>query len=320
MKTPLWESAPGALAALINAPLTDGTASFVYAHLYTITLFGSQGTIRLTDADVDIAYNGLSFSSKGPFIDIENSKALAHWKRGLDVDTWVATFLPRAVDPVTGAAYPDKIGSTPWIAAARAGALDGADVQVDRAYFAAWPQPYRAVATPTGVLTIFAGRPAEVDCTDALVVVTLNDYRELLLAKLPRNVFQAGCRHTLFDAGCAISANSFGRNCAVASVQTQSLLTLTSGAVTPAIPWSYLLGKIVMTSGLNVGFSRTITAWNPSLFQLALLNPLPFTVAPGDACTVFAGCDKQQTTCSGVFGNLANFGGESFVPDATTAI
>lgn len=315
MKTPLWESSPGALVALINSK------NFVYATLYTITLFGAQGTIRITDADVDIAYNGLSFSSKGPFVDLQNSKATAHWKRGLDVDNWTLAVLPRAVDPVTGAAYPDQIGSTPWIAAARAGALDGADIQVDRAYFAAWPQPYRAVATPVGVLTVFAGRPAEVDCTDVIVVITVNDYRELLLEKLPRNLFQAGCGHTLFDSGCALTAASFARTGAViaGSGNSNRFLYLSASVIPPLGSGDYTLGRIVMTSGLNAGFSRTIVSWNPTSNTASLLNPLPFNVVLGDTCTIYPGCQKTQAACT-AFGNLANYNGNDFVPDATTAI
>lgn len=315
MKTFLWESSGGAGASLINSK------SFVFATLYTITLFGSQGVIRLTDADVDIAYNGLSFSSKGPFIDLENSKATAHWKRGLDVDTWTLAVLPRNVDPVTGVAYPDQIGSTPWIAAARGGALDGADIQIDRAYFAAWPQPYRAAATPVGVLTVFAGRPAEVDCTDSTVVITINDYRELLLEQLPRNLFQAGCGHTLFDSGCALTAASFAKTGTVLSgpSSSRSFIYLSAGVKPPLGSADYSLGRIVMTGGLNSGFSRTIVNWDAAANTASLLNPLPFTVGIGDAYTIYPGCKKTQGACT-AFGNLANYNGTDFVPDATTAV
>lgn len=311
MKTALWESSPGALVALINSK------AFVYAHLYTITLFGTQGTIQITDADFDIAYSGLSFSSKGPFIDVAASKAVAHWKRGIDVDTWIVVVLPRSVD-VSGAAYPDKIGSSPWIAAARAGALDGADVQVDRAYFPAWPQPYRAVGTPTGVLTMFAGTPAEVDCTDTLVALTLNDYREKLLQKLPRNLYQAGCRFTLYGPGCTLNPAIFARTGTIAIVNTPNY-GLSAGVLPVLGSGTYAQGSIVMTSGLNAGFSRTIVTWNPNTLAISLLNPLPFAVAVGDGFTIKPGCDRQQPTCT-LFGNLANYGGEPFVPDATTAV
>jgi uncharacterized phage protein (TIGR02218 family) len=311
MKTPLWEASPGALVTLINSGV------FAQAHLYTIRLFGSLGVLRFTDADRDIAYGGNVWSCRGIHIDQKNSKATGHWKRGLDVDNWVIVIAPRNVDPVTGAAFPDKIGSTPWIAAARGGALDGADVQVDRAFLASWPQPYTTVTVPVGVLTIFAGRPAEVDTTDTLVVVTLNDYRELLLQKMPRNVYQAGCRHTLYDVGCTLNAAAFAVSGSVGSGSTQAVIN-TAAPVTSAGSGTFALGKMVMASGFNAGFSRTISQWSaPSL--ISLLNPFPFVVAPGDTFTVYPGCDRSLTTC-GAFSNLPNFGGEPFTPDSSTAI
>lgn len=311
MKTPIFETSPGAGAALINS------GAFVYVTLYTITLFGAQGVIRLTDADRDVTFSGHTWNSRGPQIDQRGNKALAHWKRGLDLDTWIVVIAPRNVDPVTGAAFPDTIGSVPWIAAARGGALDGADVQVDRAYFAAFPQPYTPSMAPTAVYTIFAGRPGEVDTTDSLVVVTLNDYRELLSQNMPRNVYQASCRWTLFDAGCTLNPASFAVTGTLDGASTRAALVSTA-MLTPGGSGTFTLGKIVMSSGLNAGFARTVTKWDGAR-AFALLNPLPFAVAPGDTFTAYPGCDKQLATC-GLFANTVNFGGEPYVPDATTAI
>jgi uncharacterized phage protein (TIGR02218 family) len=40
----------------------------------------------------------------------------------------------------------------------------------------------------------------------------------------------------------------------------------------------------------------------------------PFIVAPGDAVTLRAGCDKQFTTCRDKFGNAVNFQGFPHMP------
>lgn len=321
MKTPIYEQAPGALVALLNAPPPAG---FVSCNLYTITLFGTQGIIRLCDAQIDVTYGGHTWAARNTVqIDQKQSKAVGHWKRGADVDSWVVVIAPRNVDPITGAAFPDKIGTVPWIAAARGGAIDGADIQVDRAYFSAWPVPYRTAVQPVGVLTIFAGQPAEVDTSDTLVVLTLNDYRDLLAQKLPLNLYQAGCRHTLYAVGCNSDGNMVQSNFAVNGVcigGTTRQQIAAAPIVPPTAPGSgtFSQGKIVMTSGLNAGFSRTVTAWTaPGTF--AFVVPFPFDVLTGDTFTAYPGCDKQGVTC-GLFANSINFGGETFVPDATTAI
>lgn len=306
MKTAIWESAPGALVALIN------TGVFVYGTLYTLTL--ADGTvIRLTDADMNITDTTHTWDSRTVRVDPKEERSTGHWRRGLDVDTWLATFLPRIVDPITGTLFPDTINGSPWTAAARQGAIDGADVQIDRGYFASWPVPYRTVATPVGILTVFAGRAAEVDVTDLKVIVTINDYRELLGIKMPKDVYQAGCRHTLYDVGCTLSAAAFSR--ATMAIGGTSRAVLKSNVAAPPGSATYTLGKIKMTSGLNSGFSRTVSQWTPGSFSL--LNPLPFEVLPGDTFTAYAGCDRAMATCT-LFANLLNYGGEPFIPDSST--
>ena len=312
MKTPVWEASPNALVDLING------AQFVYAHLYTITLAGGAGTLRLTDADLNITDGTNTWDSRGVRVSLEGSKQLAHWKRGLDLDTWLLVFLPRAIDDISGASFPDTINGVPWIQAALYGALDGADVQIDRAFFSAWPQPYQLLNTPVGILTVFAGRAAEIDCDDTQVAVTVNDYRELLATKMPRNAFQAGCRFTLYDTGCALNPATFVKAGMAIGGSTQAMIV--SAPIVPGGSGTFALGKLTMTSGLNNGFSRTVRRWDSSAGgTFYLLNPFPFTVVPGDTFNVYPGCDKSQTACT-AFANLANFGGQSYIPAAETSI
>lgn len=311
MKTPWWEASPGATAALIN------TGEFVYATLYTITLAGSGDVLRYADSDMSVT-NGTYVWDNALPVDREKSKNLAHWKRGLDVDTWRLVVLPRNVD-VAGNAFPDTINGISWLQAARSGVLSGADVQVDRAYFAAWPQPYALKATPVGIITVFAGRPAEIDCNDTAVVVNLNDYRSLLSMRIPRNPYQAGCRNTLFDAGCTLVAASFA--VPGSAIGGSTVRTIKSAPLVPGGSGTFQLGRITMTSGENDGFSRTVRRWtstDPGSFEL--LNPFPFDVVPGDTFDAYPGCDKTTATCT-LFANLVNYGpGTPFVPQAEAAL
>lgn len=311
MKTPLWETSPGALVALLN------TGQFVMCDLHTFNLSGDAGTILIAAADLDVTYpGGPVWSSTGARIDPASSRQTGHWKRGLDVDTWLTVVMPRPFDPITGAPFPDTINGNPWISAARQGALDGADYQIDRAYFAAWPQPYVTPFTPVGIITMFAGLTAEVDVNDTVVAITSNDYRTLLSAQMPWKVYQAGCGHTLFDQGCKLNENAFKVSSALIAGSSRSLLR------TPplAVPGSgtFALGRVVMTGGLNASFSRTVVSWD-GVRDWELLNPLPFDVATGDSFDAYAGCDKTQSTCIR-FANLANYGGHDFIPSPEAAI
>lgn len=259
-----------------------------------------------------------AYDSRGIRVDQEGSRTLAHWKRGLDVDSWLLVVMPRYLNEITGAEFPDTINGVPWVQAAMQGALDGADIQVDRAYFSAWPQPYQLVNTPVGILTVFAGRAAEVDCGDIVVAITINDYRELLNIKMPRNTFQGGCRFTLYDTGCTLSELSFDQTGTVIAGSTQKQIL--SAPIAPGGARTFQLGKLKMTSGLNDGFSRTISTWvSTAGGTFSLLNPFPFEIAVGDTFTVYPGCDKTQAACT-AFANSANFGGQPFIPAPETAI
>ena len=77
------------------------------------------------------------------------------------------------------------------------------------------------------------------------------------------------------------------------------------------------LGTLVFTSGENEGVSRSIKSYAPGVINFVF--PLPFDPASGDTFTVYPGCDKQMSTCGAKFNNLANFGGEPFIPVPETA-
>lgn len=319
MKTPIWEASPGALLALLFPAAAGPTQrQFAYFDLYTITC-PSGPVLRYTTCDRDVGYSGTVWQSQTVRIEPAGQRnALFHAKAGLDVDTWQAVFFPRPRDDKTGAAYPDEIGGTAWLAAAQAGALSGADATVDRAYFAI---PFDAAAisavslTPVGVLRLFAGRVAEVDIGRSNAVLSINSYLELLNIQLPRNLFQAPCHHRLFDVGCTLNAASFAVSTSVASGSDRA--TLVSTATAPGgSSGTFTLGRVVITSGANAGFSRSVRYWEGTRF--ALVTPLPFNVATGDTFTAYPGCNKQLTTCA-AFSNTANFGGEPYIPAPETA-
>lgn len=313
-----------ALITLFNNIVQNGAALFV-ARLYTITLFGG-GILRFTDADCDIAavastgpldIAGFTYPSSGLRVDQKQSKTLVHLKIGTGTDQWVLVVMPRPFDAVTGAPFPDTIGGVPWLQAALGGALDAADFQVDEAYFSAvptWPLPPGG-AVPVGCRTIFAGTMAEVDVTNSAAVLTVNDYRSLFTISMPRNFYQAQCRHTLFDAGCNASGNmnpaSFAVPGAAAAGSTRAAIVGVALS-RPSGSGTYALGRIVFTSGLNATFQRTVKSWDGAN-TLSLFNPLPFAVAAGDAFTLYPGCDKLFTTC-GAFANQPNYGGQPWIP------
>ncbi len=307
MKTPLYETSAGALAALL------ASRSFVMADLYTFTLYGG-GVLRYATSDVDMAYGGITWpASKVLFDSAGGSKA--HWKLGMDTDSWNITLYPRPRDPLGGAAYPDTIGGIPFLAAIRTGALDGAIVQIDRAYLPAWPGYTGHAANPTGVITLFAGVVAEAEATRSGVALVINSHIERLGDTMPRNLYQAGCRHSLFDSQCGVAAGLYAVNGVIPVTLSGPLLTLPMAP--PAGSGTYTLGTMAMTSGINAGSTRLIKAWSAN--GLTLMSGFASPLASGDGFALTPGCDKAMTTCA-KFGNLANFGGMPFIPSPEAAV
>jgi hypothetical protein len=310
---------PGIPAGAAVTAIGSGTVTLSAAATATATgvglNFAAWLPLTYTTADVDVvvpyATGAVTYSSQLVYFDQLSNKAYGHWKVGLDVDTWqvIAAPSPQAV-----------VGTQPWLAALRAGVLDGAIVAVDRAFIdnrAGMRQAPRQLS-PLGVVNIFTGRVAEVDLGRSNAVISINSHLELLNVTMPRNLFQAGCRWTLFDAGCTLVAANFAVAGTLAATPGSNPISVTVAA--PGGSGTYALGRILMTSGANAGFGRAITSWSPgSPASLTLRAPFPFPLASGDAFLAYPGCDKQENSCI-AFNNLPNFGGQPFIPAPETAV
>lgn len=323
--------ATAGLTVLINA--AGGQTPLVFWDCFTLRLLGG-GLLLYTTAPFPIfpadatIWNPPAIDNSGgmwsssiswrPAVLDMGAAPLGHWKRGLDSDSFSFTIAPRSFDLFSGAAYPDKIGSVPWLQAARAGALDYADVIWSRAYFASVPAHPIPVAglSPVGTVIMQRGIAGQVDVSSSLAVITVNDYKSILNQAIPRNAYQASCRHRLFDTRCGLSAGGYTASAVAGAGSTQG--NIVAALAAPAGSGTYALGTLAFTAGLNVGVSRMVAAWDGAT-NFALLSPFPFAVALGDAFTVTAGCDKSTATCT-AFGNLVNYGGEPYIPPPEVVI
>ncbi len=300
--------ASAALQALL------ATRAFAAADLYTFTLVGG-GVLRYTSYDTDIAYNGNIYASGtpgGPFFDRRDNKARCHWKRGVEVDTL-------SFDVVPGSA---TVQGAPFLSAVRQGLFDGAELELDRAFFlppAPGDFPPVTIQPATGVVILFVGRVAEVDAGRSLATFNVNSHLELLNQNLPRSLYQPGCVNTLGDASCGVNLNSFSAAGTAAAGSTASIITAVVGN---PLAGYFDQGKITFTTGANAGLSRTV---KQCVFgapgTIALLAPFPVAPATGDAFALFAGCDKSLGPNGCLkFNNQPNFRGFPFVPVPETAV
>jgi len=297
-----------------------GTGTFVFADCYRITPQGGLPTLYLTNADVDVTYGGHTYigcGNKGPNIDggEDGTKACYNASLGLNTASWTVAVMPRALDVFSGAAFPDKIGSTDFVVAVHGGFFDNAIVEVDRVYWPSWPQPWQSPLPAGEVLwRLFYGNVGDIDMGVSAVVFTVNSPSQMLQQSMPRHFWQAPCWHTLFDSGCRLTAIAYARAGSVSASASRGRFS--SSVTTPSGFSTFALGRVVMASGKNAGLSRAVRAWDGTNF--ALIFPFPEDIAPGDNFLAYPGCDKTRATCFGA-GNIQNFGGYPWIPAAETA-
>lgn len=335
-----------ALATYLNGMVTGGGApsgaTLFQFDTYTITTIGGV-TLLYTTANFPITapsstifdapkiggVGNLWFAGMkwAPFaIDDSSTRATAHWKVGLGSDSWQVKFAPRSSDLLTDAVFPDRIGNVPWIQAAASGMLDDADCVVARAYFSSMPDydpsqgGSQAITgfVPLGTIIVFRGYLGQVDLTSSTATLTVNDYRQLLQQQMPRNLYGASCRHRLGDARCTVSLAGFTAAATAAAGSTQAIITASAAVTAPGGSGTFANGVLTMTGGANAGFSRFVTSWTGGNV-FGLLSPFPYAIAAGNTFTVSAGCNKTMSNCT-AFSNLANFGGEPYIPPPETVL
>lgn len=289
-------NASGALITLLNTQ-----TEYCVADL--LTIIQANGVVtRLTSADFDVVAVSQvdsashTFSSKGPPFTRSRTKTIV----GLEIDSMTVTLMPDAVLHL--------LGGIPWPAAATAGALDEARIILERAFMSSWGD------TSAGTLIQFSGRVGQVKPSRTNLILQVNSDLELLRAPMPRNTYQPGCVHTLFDTGCGLLKASFAVTGSAGAASTLNQLNTSLAQATGYFD----LGTIVFTSGAMNGQTYTVKKFTSAT---SFIPARPFASAPqtGDTFTALPGCDKLQSTCTTKFANLARFRGYPFIPAAENA-
>lgn len=282
------KAASPALIALLNS-----STQFVMADLYTFTLHGG-GVLRYSAAATAIVANGFIFAL-GPKFERSKTKTVI----GTQVDQLDIKVYPETTD---------LIGATPWLQAAWQGQLDGALLQLERAFMPSYGD------TSPGTVVLFAGRISDLDCSRTGIEMKCRSHLELLNIQMPRRLWQSSCTHVFGDAMCLFDRTTLALNFNAAAGSTANLIV---GAPVSATPFAQ--GTIVGATGANAGETRTVASFLSGVsvsVKLALLSP----PAPGDQFQLLPGCDRSLATCTNVFNNAVHFGGFPYIPTPETAV
>lgn len=291
MRSALWETSVGALAALLNsgAPLNK-------ADLWTITLQGGA-VLRWSGADFALTGNSQTWEL-GPGI----KRGRVRFQVGVAVSQLNMTWTDILGTFVNG---------VPLMSFIQAGGLNNARVQLDRAFWGA------SDTAPVGALLWFPGRIADIPRVDRYSAdIVVKSDTELLDVMVPRDVYQPGCLNTLFDAACGLARSGYTVTGAATSASTADRTTF-NHALAQAVGY-FDLGVVRMTSGANNGISRTVKRYLAG--TLSVMPPWPLAVGNGDTFSIYPGCDKTQATCTSKFSNLARFRGQPYIPAPETVL
>lgn len=296
MKQPSWEPSAGALVAWLNANQQARPID-----LWTITLQGGA-VLRYSGGDAPVRVNGITWSL-GPGLQRSRVKQTI----GVAVDTLTATLVADETVTVIG---------TPILQALAKGAFAGATIALERAFV-------DDAGLCRGTVPVFYGRVGGIKAGRSGATIEVRSHAELLDVMIPGDVYQPGCRNTVFDAQCGLSAAAFtvAGATSAAGDATRRVITSTSAAViAKAAAWADL-GVLTFTSGLNAGQSRTVRAHTlaAGTATVTAVYPFPFAIGAGDTFTLRAGCNKAKDgDCAGKFSNVVHFRGEPYVPAPET--
>lgn len=263
--------------------------------LYQIT-FIDESVLRYSGHALSTSWGGYTWAGGGPLFRRGATKQI----RGLEADSLSVDITPRETDMLLG---------LPMMQAVQNGALDGARISLYRGHAAV---PGGALA---GAILKFRGEVQEVQ-SDLTIRLTIKSDLIKLDAPIPRDVWQPGCRRTLYDTGCGVSRAAFVHTSAAASGSTRALVKTTT---LPHPAGYYDSGELRFTSGANAGARRSVRS-QPDTTTLNLSYPLLHSVSAGDEYQLWPGCAHTWDECKSKFANGPGFNGQPFVPTPETVL
>ena len=267
---------------------------FIMADLYTITLVGGW-VLRYSAAPTVLFANGYTFAL-GPKFERSKTKIVI----GTQVDELEVNIYTEPTD---------LIGGLPFLQAAWQGELDGALLQLERAFMATYGD------TSPGTVVLFAGRISDIDCTRTGIDVKCRSHLELLNIQMPRRLWQSSCTHTLGDAMCQFDRSNLQATFSAGPGSSEAQIAT---SVSPTPPNLYIQGTVIGVTGANAGSSRTVANMSGGwvYVRLAFLSP----ILPGDQFQLLPGCDRTLSTCTNLFNNVIHYGGFPYIPTPETAV
>jgi uncharacterized phage protein (TIGR02218 family) len=242
--------------------------------------------VGFTDHDADLVFDGTTFAAASGLDAAEATASLGFAVGGGEV----------------AGAFSNEALSEADLAA---GLWDAAEVEV---FVVNWQAPDQR-------LRIAVGEVGEVRRDDGAFAAELRGPASRLNTVHGR-IFSPTCDAVLGDARCTVdlAVPAFTGGGTVIAAE-DAFTIVASGLGSDADGW-FRGGVLRWTSGANAGLSGSVRQHKVvgGTVRVALWQAAPRAIAPGDAFSISAGCDKTAETCQAKFANIANFRGFAQMP------
>jgi len=266
----------------LQAKLDSGVTTLARCWLITRNDGVTQG---FTDHDEDVVLDSVTCRAAS---GLGGSEATQNF--GLSVDS----------SAFSGALADDTLNEDDLAA----GRYDGAAAEL---WLTDWSEPELRVLLAKGTL-------GEVKREGLAFTAELRGLTQQLAQDTGR-LYATTCSADLGDLRCKIDLGdpAYAGSGTVATVDATSSITV-SGLDSFDDGW-FTAGKLTFTSGANAGLAVEVKIHRKDAgVTLELWQAMAQPIAPGDAFTVTAGCDKQFPTCHDKFANVVNFRGFPHIP------
>jgi uncharacterized phage protein (TIGR02218 family) len=186
-----------------------------------------------------------------------------------------------------------------------AGRYDAARIET---WLVDWSDPPLKVLTARGTL-------GEVKREGQAFAAELRGLADLLSQESGR-LYTAKCGADLGDARCKVDLTNPALHGAGTIAVVEGTSIFVASGLDGFADALFSAGRLTWTSGANAGLSIEIKQHRQvaGQAQLTLWQAMPEPIAPGDAFTLTAGCDKSFATCRARFANTDNFRGFPQIP------
>jgi uncharacterized phage protein (TIGR02218 family) len=271
-----------AIPAALQAKLDSGATTLCRCWVLTRRDGVVQG---FTDHDEDVVLDAVTCRAG---TGLNGSEATQ--KLGLAVDS----------SELSGALADDTLNEDDLAA----GPYDAAEVEL---WLVDWSEPDLRVLLAKGLL----GEVRRDGTAFTAEVRGLSDR----LAQESGRLYTATCSADLGDARCGIDLGQPAYHGAGSIIVTTGVSSFAASGLAGFDDGWFTRGKLTFTSGANADLSVEVKAHRKaSVVSFDLWQAMPQPIAPGDAFTVTAGCDKAFATCHDRFANAVNFRGFPHLP------